>query len=230
METDSFCHLTQQISLAPIKSHPFFHFHTEQIFPEPFFRELINNIPEISYFSQFDDYKQRHSLSLIDEKLNLLPFPYFLFWHKFVASISSLNFASVLLKKFQIPLKKRFGENLPIEKMGVDIALVRDESGYSIGPHTDHPNKILTLLFYLPTSLDQKHLGTSIYTPKDPSIQYSGYEHHSFEDFNKLSTMPFVPNSVFGFLRSDSSFHGVEPFSCREKERISLCYTLWEKP
>lgn len=230
METDTLSHLIQQISAIPVKTHPFLHFHAEQIFPEQFYPELIDHIPELSYFSQSNDFKHRHFLNLINQKLELLPLPYFLFWHKFATSISTSHFASVLLNKFQPALKERFGENLPLEKIGVEISLVCDQSGYSIGPHTDHPNKILTLLFYLPTSRDQEHLGTSIYSPKDRSVQYSGHEHHSFEAFNKLSTMPFVPNSVFGFLRSNCSFHGVEPLNSQEKERISLCYTLWEKP
>jgi hypothetical protein len=230
VETDAFSYLIQQILLTPIKNRPYSYFHAEQIFPEQFYLELISNIPDSSYFSQLGAYNQRAAISLVREELQLLPFSHFLFWHKFATSIGTLNFAKALFKKFQRPLKKRFGEKLPIEKIGVDLSLVRDQPGYSIGPHTDHPNKIITLLFYLPTSHDQKHLGTSIYTPKDRSIQYSGHEHHSFDDFDKLSTMPFVPNSVFGFLRSDCSFHGVEPLGSQEKERTSLCYTLWEKP
>jgi hypothetical protein len=229
MKAEVFAHLTQRITSTSTKTDPYHHFHAEQIFPEEFYCELIENIPDISYFSQLDGYPQRSCFALLKEKLEQLPFTSFLFWHNFITSISGLSFANALLKKFQPQLKKRFGENIPLTKMGVDLSLIRDQAGYSIGPHTDHPSKILTLIFYLPLSQEQNHLGTSIYIPKDGSRKYSGHEHHSFKEFDKVSTIPFVPNSVFGFLRSDCSFHGVEPIQTQEKERISLCYTIWEQ-
>lgn len=229
MKAETFAHLVQRITLTSTKTDPYCHFHTEQIFPEEFYRELIENIPDTSSFSRFDAYPQRSCFTLQKENLEQLSFTYFLFWHNFMTTIGSLNFANVLLKKFQPQLKERFGENTPITKMGVDISLIRDQAGYSIGPHTDHPSKILTLIFYLPISHDQNHLGTSIYIPKDRSVKYSGHEHHSFKEFDKISTIPFIPNSVFGFLRSDCSFHGVEPIQTQEKERISLSYTIWEQ-
>lgn len=229
MEAEVLAHLLQRIAVASIKTDPYFYFHVESVFPEAFYCELIDSIPDPSYFSQFDAYPHRSYFNLLKEKLEQLPFAHFLFWRNFAEGLHSLSFAKALLKKFQPQLKERFGENISIEKMGVDASLVCDQPGYSIGPHTDHPNKILTLLFYLPTSHDQKHLGTSIYIPKDGSVKYSGHEHHSFEKFHKISTVPFVPNSVFGFLRSDCSFHGVEPVHTQKKERISLCYTIWEQ-
>lgn len=229
MEEETLAYLIHRIELTPIKIHPYSHFHVEQIFPDAFYRELIENIPDISYFSQFESYPQRSSITLTKKTLERLPFPWFLFWYKFTTSIGTLNFKNVIFKKFQLPLKERFGEDLSQIKLGADISLFCDQPGYSIGPHTDHPSKILTLLFYLPISHNQKHLGTSIYTPKDRSVTYSGHKHYSFKDFDKLFTIPFVPNSVFGFLRSDYSFHGVEPINQQEKERISICYTLWEQ-
>ena len=229
MEEETLAYLIHRIELTPIKTHPYFYFHVEQIFPDAFYRELIENIPDTSYFSQFEAYPQRSSIALTKESLEKLPFSCFLFWYKFATSIETLNFTNAIFKRFQSPLRERFGEDLSKVKIGADISLVCDQPGYSIGPHTDHPSKILTLLFYLPISHDQKHLGTSIYTPKDRSIKYSGHKHHSFKDFDKSFTIPFVPNSVFGFSRSDDSFHGVEPINQQEKERISLCYTLWEQ-
>jgi hypothetical protein len=229
MEEDTLAHLVQQIKTTPLKTDPYFYFHTEQVFPAAFYQEILENIPDPSYFSKLDSYPQRSIFLFATETLERLPFAQFLFWDRFATSITSLKFANALLDKFASPLKERFGEKLPLEKIGIDLTIVRDQPGYFIGPHTDHPNKILTLLFYLPSSNAQKHLGTSIYIPKDRSKKCNGYQHHSFDDFDKVSTAPFIPNSVFGFLRSDCSFHGVEPINSEEKERVSLGYTLWEK-
>ncbi len=228
MEKEILSHLIQRIALAPINTSPYHYFHIEQIFPEPFYHELIESIPDTSYFSQLESYPKRFYFKLAKDELERLPFAYFLFWHNFATGIWSEKLAHALLEKFQPQLKKRFKENLSKIKLGVDAMLIRDQSNYSIGPHTDHPNKIITLLFYLPISHDQTHLGTSIYLPKDRTFKCKGYEHYSFKDFDKVTTAPFVPNSVFGFIKSDVSFHGVEPIGKQEKERISFCYTIWE--
>jgi hypothetical protein len=89
------------------------------------------------------------------------------------------------------------------------VQLCRDFPGYSIGPHTDGKREQMTVLFYL-TDKTIENAGTSVYTPKDESIDY-GFEHYKFEDFNKVKTVPFARNTCFGFKRSGNSFHGVEP-------------------
>lgn len=97
------------------------------------------------------------------------------------------------------------------EKFGIsgdftdETLLVRDMPGYAIGPHTDSPKKVITALFYL-----RGQEGTSIYTPKEAGFTCKGGPHYEFEQFEKVATMPFKPNSMFAFVKSDKSFHGVE--------------------
>lgn len=229
MEAETFSHLMQRIAAAPINEDPFPHFHIEGIFPETFYAQLLENLPDTSFCTHIDGYPKRFYFHLEPQPLELLPFSQFLFWQNFAAAIRNRQLALALLEKFHPQLKNRWGENFQDLKFGVDASVVRDQSEYFIGPHTDHPHKILTLLFYLPTTYEQKHLGTSLYLPKDRTFTCSGNGHHAFQDFDKVSTAPFVPNSVFGFLKSDTSFHGVEPIGKQEKERISFAYTIWEK-
>ena len=68
----------------------------------------------------------------------------------------------------------------------------------------------------------QKSLGTSIY--EHPHLRCEGFKHHSFEGFKKVFTAPFIPNSLFGFLKSDISFHGVDPIGQQERPRNSISY------
>ena len=49
--------------------------------------------------------------------------------------------------------------------------------------------------------------------PKDPGFTCPNSIHYPFEDFVKVETAPYKPNSLLAFLRSDVSFHGVEPLS-----------------
>ena len=100
--------------------------------------------------------------------------------------------------------KDLFGDNIRVQ-------LCRDLPGYSIGPHTDDKKEIMTLLFYLPRNDNHPEAGTSVYEPLDPDFRCDGTKHHVFGLFRKLWTAEYMPNSVFGFIRSDNSFHGVEP-------------------
>ena len=100
------------------------------------------------------------------------------------------------------------------EKFGVsgnrdEVLVIRDKPGYQIGPHTDTPAKVLSALFYL-TSKEIPEAGTSLYAPKETGFTCPGRAHYPFAKFNRVMTMPFVPNSLFAFAKTDRSFHGVE--------------------
>jgi hypothetical protein len=103
---------------------------------------------------------------------------------------------------------------LVLEKFGVhgsrsDLRFVRDRRGYAIPPHTDKTKKVVSLLFYLPEDESMKDYGTGIYVPKENGFSCPEGKHHSFDGFTEVWRAPFVPNSCFGFARSDVSFHGV---------------------
>lgn len=97
-----------------------------------------------------------------------------------------------------------------------------DHTRYSLGPHSDSTKKVLTLLFYLPGDLSQEHLGTSIYMPRDPSFICLGGPHYPFEKFERIYSVPFRPNALFGFVKTANSFHGVEPLKEHESCRRQL--------
>lgn len=105
--------------------------------------------------------------------------------------------------EFQRALCKKFG----VDPTGLidETLLIRDKPGYAIGPHTDHPDKVISALFYL-----QGQEGTSLYVPKEEGFTCPGGPHHKFNKFTKVKTMPFKPNSLFAFLKTNNSFHGVE--------------------
>ena len=53
-----------------------------------------------------------------------------------------------------------------------------------------------------------------------------GGPHYPFERFERMATMPFVPNALFAFLKTDNSFHGVEPIDEPGIHRYLLLYDL----
>jgi len=75
-------------------------------------------------------------------------------------------------------------------------------------------------------------LGTSIYRPKDPDFSCARRTNYPFEEFIKVGTAPYMPNSLLAFLRSDRSFHGVEPLSVQDTgsgPRDLIQYVLYDK-
>lgn len=150
------------------------------------------------------------------------------FWDDFTKVLLGNDFAQVLIDKFRPDFIKRFGDSEL--KFGSDTRLVRDFENYQIKPHTDTPLKAISLLFYLPEDASMEHLGTSVFVPKDPDFRCEGQRRHPFEQFEKVYTAPFLPNSVFGFFKTNYSFHGVEPIKAKNIERNVFLYNLYAGP
>ncbi len=212
-------HLIHKIKKAKVVRKPFAYFFAKNVFPDDFYREMIEYFPSKEHFQPLiavrpGTYHQRMSLSLDRDGISKLPFSHGLFWNQFAEVLRSEGSIQTILSKFGID---RFD-------LYPDLSLVSDASDYAIGPHTDHPQKVLTLLFYCPSDATQKELGTVVYEPIDRDFRCEGFRHHSFEGFKKIYKAPFIPNSLFGFLKSDHSFHGVEPIGKQERPRNTISY------
>jgi len=92
------------------------------------------------------------------------------------------------------------------DKKNSRVVLTRDFPGYSIGPHTDSKKDFAAFIFYL-TDQEIDGLGTSMFVPRH-AVKFPE-KHNDFAGFSLLKTVPYAPNSYFGFFRSDHSFHGV---------------------
>ena len=132
-----------------------------------------------------------------------------LFWQDLTTVITSPEFIVPITLKFKQPLLTRFGENANVNYK-IMIDLLRDTEKWALGPHTDHPDKIFVILIYLPSDSFTSYLGTSLYTPKEQGFTCEGGPHYPHEQFNCCVTLPFLPNSAFGFCKNNVSFHGVE--------------------
>jgi hypothetical protein len=239
MDESVFNHLLYRIANAPIRTYPFTHFFIEEVFPADFYQEMLAQFPDTSHFKNLVEmgnanpgtYEKRLVLPLKPNDLGHLPFNQLLFWSQLSQAFLQEAWRKTLLDKFHNEIRNRFSGHYLNTAFYSQIELLSDGSEYAIGPHTDHPRRVLTLLFYLPSSNDQPHLGTSLYRPNDPYYKCEGLKHHSFDAFTKVFTAPFIPNSVLGFIKSDNSFHGVESLGKQEIPRRLLNYTLcWAPP
>jgi hypothetical protein len=222
-----------KVGNAPVRGYPFPHFYVPDVFPAGFYAELQRNLPRPEHMKSLEEarkvrgYPERSVLALDEgDRPAGMPEAQWAFWRDLAGWLRAGRFGHLLLQKFAPVVEPRLqgADDLII----VDEALlVHDRTQYSLGPHTDSPRKLVTLLFYLPADAALERHGTSIYVPKDPAFTCPGGPHYGFEKFERMATMPFRPNALFAFAKTDNSFHGVEPFDVPGAARWLLLFDLY---
>ena len=222
-----------RIGNAAVREYPYPHIYVPDIFPEDFYAELRRNLPPQSAMKNLGDlgrvagntYPARGVLPLTQEHLVVLDEAKRGFWERLGSWLLGRRFADIMIGKFAPYLAQRFGD-LRNVRFSHEALIVRDSTSYALGPHTDSPAKALSFLFYLPADASRPHLGTSVYVPRDPGFVCPGGPHHAFDKFQRMLTLPYVPNALFAFMKTPSSFHGVEPIEESEVQRDLLLYDI----
>jgi hypothetical protein len=228
-------HVLYRIGNAPVQPFPYPHFYVRDVFPEAFYRELLERLPAIEAYQRLDEtgsvpkgsYPERFVCDLdgLEEEESARGT---FFWGGLSSWIMSERFSEAIMSKFQNDVTVRFGQEVFL-RTDCDVRLVRDFTNYSIAPHTDTPAKLVSLLFYLPADDSLVHRGTAIYVPMDKDFQDDSGKHHSFKKFKKMALMEYRPNSLFAFFKTSSSFHGVEPVAEPGAQRNSMLYNIYVK-
>lgn len=179
---------------AIVQKEPFPHVFIEDALED--YENLISNLP-----TNYTEIEKSRNVKGYPERFTAVPnHPA---WIKLMESLQEGLLKDVLCRLFGV-------ENKDLED---ECLLIRDLAGYSIGPHTDSPKKVITVLFYLPKDDTDSDSGTSIYEPKETGFCCAGGPHYPANKFNLVKTMPFKPNCAFAFLKTNNSFHGVEPWN-----------------
>jgi hypothetical protein len=234
MFSDAEEHVIYQIANARVHSYPYPHFYVDSVFPDNFYRALRYNWPDSTSLVSLPDtgrvpagaYTERYVLPFKPHKIARLPADRREFWTAFGSWFLGERFLRVLLEKFDDAIYHRFGAEAVHCSYDIDALIVRDHTDYQIGPHTDAPHRLLSLLFYCPDDDSRRHLGTSIYVPIDPDFRCQGGPHYPHHKFRRVRTMEYRPNSLFGFFKTDNSFHGVEPIADPGVLRDVLLYDI----
>ena len=237
MFLDAELHFAYKIVNTPILNFPFPHLYIENIFSDDFYSKIQENLLETKEMTSLADlssdnpglstYKDRLVMDFtLAESMKKIRKDKREFWTSFGENFSE-NFHNLLRGKFKTFLDMRF-QYLDDVSFRHEIKLINDKKNYSLGPHTDSLTKVISLLIYLPKDRSQIETGTSIYIPKDPNKlnKEMPHVHYPHEDFHKVTTMPFVPNSVFCFIKTNNSFHGLEKLEMEDTDRWSLQYNM----
>ncbi len=223
-----------QIANAPVREYPYAHIYVENIFPDDYYAQLRANWPDQSALICIADtgrvakdaYRERFVMPFKPAEIDKLREDRRAFWYELASWLITQRFLTALIDKFETYIKERLGDELYQCAFENDSLIVRDHTNFSIGPHTDAPHRLLSLLFYCPDDDALKHLGTSLYVPRDPAFRCNGGPHYPHNLFHRVRTMEYKPNSLFAFVKNDHSFHGVEPIGDQNVLRDILLYDV----
>jgi hypothetical protein len=233
-------HFIARLGVAEVFAEPFPHYYLENVFPDDYYRQLLNHLPGSGVYQnlfevtdyKLDHFRHRDQRDLKEGWTETLPRELKGFWDSFSEWFLGQALARAVLRSFAEPLRARFGEEQSWPEVSVEPQLIRHRAGYFLGPHSDLYTKLVVLLIYLAPDESGAHLGTSLYSPKDKSFTCPNSTHYPFEDFIRVKTLPYKPNSMLAFMRSDISFHGVEPLSEQDVNssgRDLIQYVLHDK-
>lgn len=233
MSSHVFQHVLYRIANAPVRTHPYPHIYVRDVFPQDFYRELRAHLPPPDAFKNLKalgrvsaDYPDtRLVFPVIPDNVQALGEPLATFWTWVAHQFLTGDFMQKMLSRFGTFLDRRWAGAGDL-KFHDEALIVRDSSTYALEPHTDTLKKVLSFLFYLPADESMAHLGTSIYTPKDAGFLCTKGQHYPFDQFHLVTTIPYSPNSLFAFVRTSNSFHGVEPIADAGVCRDLLLYDI----
>lgn len=193
-------HLAAAIGACDVREQPFAHAVIDDVFPRELYDAMLHHWPSRRALrrGQFG----RRELRVPDEVDG--------FWRNLYFDLLSTMVTRAAVARFAGHVRRGVdSEALTLR----ECTLVQDGFGYSIPPHSDAPHKkVLTLIFDLPRSADQRGLGTCVMRPRRinmlPAVE-EGYRWQSWKDFEIVERIEFLPNRLFVFAVNDRSFHAV---------------------
>lgn len=226
----------RKIAQAPVLQRPFPHIWIEGIFPSEFYAAIQQHLigdegyrPLVETGRVGKAYSAAR-LSLFPGDLDTLiaSDEQKFFWGKLFDAFVQPEFPQLWLQRFAPTIRAHFAKNSQMANLRLtsEILLYRDLETYALGPHTDSPAKVVSVLIYLPSDDKSEDLGTSFYQPKDRGFECPGGPHHPFERFERVVTMPFRPNSLLAFPKTRRCFHGVEPVFGERSRRDLLLFDI----
>lgn len=214
--------VTRLISMATTVSDPSPHFIVDDALNKSDFDAVIDVLPDpssmhiVSSFSlpALSEYRDRYSILMED----LIESDHSTVWSELYGLLSSNELEEHTRLRLEPHLTVEARRRLP-RRLAPQVWLHCDLAGSYLRPHTDSPNVACVVLLYLKSQVPVPEIGTALYRPIAESAEVvsapvdsaMNYKHEDRSLFVQTDTVDFVPNRLWGQLRTDFSFHGLEP-------------------
>jgi hypothetical protein len=223
-----------------VTTHPFPYFQIKNFLPDDFYRQLLAEYPSTSMFNnRLLEGKRVMSAEAQDQVVMASPA-----WSSLIEHMGSQEFLDDMFSVLRPSLratrgwlgsrrlvkhpkgKTSIGDWLKGHPTRVDFEFSRLPQGALLTPHTDKWTKVLSLLLYLPPPGWRKEYGgsTELYAPKSKAhIRNWSNRHLDFDKVDVIFQADYSPNTLFGFVKTRDSFHGVSPILCPDgMERLTF--------
>ena len=236
--------LVYKIKNIKLNYFPYVHCEVPDFLPKTLLKLIEKNFPEDKEFipltkansvslkkEDMETYSNRKCLNIYDDSLShQMDEKKLAFWKQFQHIFNSLEIVTSFLTNHPQYMNSRYPNGTSGVSFSTRSQVISDKTNYALGPHTDNPGKLFTLLIYLNDAMEdeESNIGTSVYTPITKNFICKRGTHHKHEEFIKMYTSSFQKNNIFGFYRTDNSFHGVEKITNAYKARKLIQYSIWD--
>ena len=224
-------HVIERFKSQPAAEQPYPHLYVEDVFPSDYYQLMQSMKPADEELICIDDtgrakgFRERFVVHLGDDLERIENLEKRRFWQAHYAWFNAQDFMIEMIRPYQQAIVRAGIAQLNVKS---EAMFMRDRCGYSIGPHTDSPARLLSVMFYLPEDSAHEHVGTGVYIPREQAFTCDGSGHHEFAQFEQVFRAPFKPNSAFGFLKTNNSFHAV-PRMEEDYRRDTMVYIVKHK-
>lgn len=222
----------KKIKNANVSIEPFPYLFSEKLVPSELIKAINTFYPSLEMMEAMPGsrtgnpyaHKHRRLLALNQESIKNMEKDQKRFWKLFSAYIKLI--APRLLKALPEPPKGQQFTIAKPEDIKTRIDLWSDRGGYQITPHTDAPHKLATFLLYCSSDPSLASEGTSIFRPLDPAMRCWKGRQWPMEQFEEVYRAPYGANHLFGFRKTDQSFHGKLPVAESTQDRRTIAITI----
>lgn len=223
---------TQKLANAERHEEPFPYLLLDKMLPSRLIEAINQNYPSAETMAAMPQertgnpyaHRYRRLFPLNAETMQSMPKPERRFWKIFSEYCAKLT-PSLLGALPAPPAGQQFRTADPGE-LKTRIDLWSDRGGYQITPHTDAPHKLATFLLYCSPSPELSDEGTSIYRPLDPERTCWSGRQWPAEEFEEVFRSPYGANHLFGFRKTDRSFHGKRSVAESSSDRRTIAITI----
>jgi hypothetical protein len=209
-----------------------------QVFERSYYRDLVGTFPALELFRFMQYHGDKYSLSELNHPRQYHDFlastPCWKALHAYVKSPRFIPDVLGFLQRHEIDLNiprdafspaRRSLRRTLLSLLGSRPKTLTSRfefsampaSGGSILPHTDSPQKLITLVMSMrdPAEWSDAYGGsTDVMRPKEPSKSFNFVNKYlSFDDVEVVRKMPFDENQCIIFVKTFNSLHGVLPMT-----------------
>ena len=207
-------HVINAVRESVVYDYPYDYCYITNFFSDSFYDELLKNLPST------DKFKRKKYGSEKGQPGNRYQFKMSQSGNEIIQQALTILKSKELQDVYFTKFKDAIIRHRKTDKISVSCTpiIVRDKKGYSIDPHPDVVDKVITTQIYLPEDNIHENIGTIINIKEG-------------EQFINYKQLKFHRNTSYALVRSKNSWHSVDTLKTEDNfDRNSIQFTYYKDP